>query len=400
MDTSVKDNYQNKYSPPPDSSVDKTNDFLFIETENDFKKAIHRLSKATCLALDLEADSMFHFTEKICLIQMADGKSIYIIDPLAIKDMSPLSAILSDPRIRIIIHGADYDIRSLYRDYHICVENLFDTELAARLLGYSETGLEAVLKQKFNVTLEKKYQKKDWSQRPLPGDMVAYAAKDVMHLIDLYELQKEELLKKKRLEWVQEECMILSKVRSQNHDDSPLFTRVKGAGRLDPKGLAVLEMLLKFRLDIAREKDRPPFKIIGNHVLLEIAQKVPVSLDQLKEMALLSENQFNRYGRSIIDITKKALSFPRRHLPKYPYQRISFNDSALSAKIKKLKIWQQQKAHALKMDAGVMLSNSILKTLAEKNPANMDELFAIDEIKSWQKKEFGTEIIAVLNDAH
>jgi ribonuclease D len=399
MDSSVKDKYQNKYPHPVDSPVDKTNDLVFIETDKDFIQAIHRLSKAPFLALDLEADSLFHFTEKICLIQMTAGRHIYIIDPLAIQDMTPLASVLSNPRIRKIIHGADYDIRSLYRDYHIAVENLFDTELAARLLGYSETGLESVLKQKFNITLEKKFQKKDWSQRPLPGDMIDYAAKDVKHLIELYELQVEELNIKKRMEWVLEECEILSKVRNQNNDDSPLFTRVKGAGRLDPRGLAVLETLLKFRLDLARNKDRPAFKIIGNNCLLEIAQKQPVSEDRLKDMAVLSEKQFHRYGRYIVDATQKALAIPRRQLPRYPHQRLSFNDSALSPKIKKLKTWRQQKAQTLKMDAGVMLNNSILKTVAEKNPGSIDDVFAINEMKNWQKKEFGHEMLAVLKNA-
>jgi ribonuclease D len=398
MDSKVKDKYQNKYPYPPDSPADKRNDLYFIENERDFKQAVHLLSGSPCIALDLEADSMFHFKEKICLIQMTDGQSIYIVDPLAIQDMSPLASALSNPRILKILHGADYDIRSLYRDYQITIENLFDTELAARLLGYAESGLEAVLKQKFNVALEKKFQKKDWSQRPLPDDMIAYAANDVRYLIALHGLQADELVKKRRFEWALEECELLTKVRNHEDNDFPLFTRVKGAGRLDQKGLAILESLLQYRHQIARQKDRPPFKIIGNPSLLKIAQEKPNTLKQLKDIEILSEKQLNIHGRAIADIICKVLNLPKHELPRYPYKPPFFPDNMVSEKLKRLKNWREHKADVFQMDPGVLLNNSTIKALAEKNPKTLDELFAVDEMKSWQKKEFGAEIIAVLKN--
>jgi ribonuclease D len=396
MDSRVKEKYQNNYPHRPENPGDKTNNLFFIETDKDFKQTIDQLIETSCLAFDLEADSMFHFTEKICLIQMATRHCIYIIDPLAIHDMSPLSAVMEDPMVRKIFHGADYDIRCLCRDFKISVNNLFDTELAARFLGYTETGLDAVLRKKFDVTLEKKYQKKDWSQRPLPEEMIRYAANDVRYLIDLYKLQLNELTEKDRLEWVFEECEILSGVKPANADDSPLFTRFKGAGRLDPRSLAVLESLLEFRVKEAQQKDRPPFKIIGNHSLLQIVSEKPNSLKQLKELNILSDNQLNKYGGPIIEIVNKALSIPKHQLPRYPHKPTLVPDAGTSAKIKLLKVWREKKADLIKMDAGLMLNNSLLKTIAENNPYDTGELNAIPEMKNWQKKEFGKEIIAVL----
>jgi len=397
MDSRVKEKYQNNYPHYRKNPAVKKNDLFFIKTDPDFKQAIDRLRGAPCLAFDLEADSMYHFTEKVCLIQIATQHSIYIIDPLAIHDMSPLSTVMADPDVRKILHGADYDIRCLHRDFTITVNNLFDTELAARFLGYAETGLDAVLKKKFNVALEKKYQKKDWSQRPLPEEMIRYAANDVRYLIDLHKLQVDELKEKDRLEWVIEECEILSKVKPQNADAAPLFTRFKGAGRLDPRSLAVLESLLRFRLQMAEQKDRPPFKIIGNHLLLQIVQAKPINLIQLKKLNVLSDRQFTLYGEPILKIIKEALDRSKHELPQYPFKSNHFPDMHISQTIKKLKSFRQLKAEALDIDAGVLLSNSVLKTLAEKNPRTTGELLNMPEMKNWQKKKFGKEIIALLS---
>jgi ribonuclease D len=398
MNSKVKDKYQNKYTPrqKPTPRADSEAP-CFIETDASFISAMRRLSDEPLVAMDLEADSMFHFREKICLIQMADRNGVYIIDPLSIQNMSPLAAILSNPRILKIMHGADYDIRSLYRDYQIPVENLFDTELAARLLGYAESGLDAVLRQTFNVALEKKFQKKDWSQRPLSEEMIAYAANDVRYLIGLYERQLDELIQKNRLEWALEECELLTKVRNHPSNDSPLFTRVKGTGQLDPKRLAILEALLQYRLQIARQKDRPPFKIISTQSLLNIARQRLSTLQRLKESAELSEKQFNIHGKAIAEIVVRAMNQSKYQLAEYPCKPFCFQDNGATERMKKLKIWRRRKSDFLKMDAGVLLNNAALKSLAEKNPKTIDEIYAVDEMKKWQKKEFGAELIAVLN---
>jgi len=151
--------------------------------------------------VDLEADSFYHYFEKVCLIQIATESASYVIDPLALKDLSALHPVFSDPRIRKVFHGADYDIRSLYRDFRIEVENLFDTQSASKFLGLRESGLEALLRSRFHVELNKKYQRADWSQRPLSLEMVEYAAMDTMYLIPLARMLEKELEEKSRLSW-------------------------------------------------------------------------------------------------------------------------------------------------------------------------------------------------------
>jgi ribonuclease D len=312
------------------------------------------------VAFDLEADSMFHFKEKVCLIQVGTDSSSYIIDPLSITDLSPLAQILSDPDIVKIFHGADYDVRSLFRDYQIAIHNLFDTELASRFLGNAETGLNAVLQNRFGITLEKKYQKKDWSQRPLPEPMIAYAAKDVQYLIPLYQIQKKELAKKGRLDWVLEECRDLTLVRSGMVNERPLFIKVKGSGHLEHQSLAVLEALLEFRLTLAEQKDRPLYKVIGNTALTKIAVAKPTAMSQLIGTCALSEKQLNMYANPILKLITNALAIPLDELPRYPYSRPRRISNDTSDRFKVLKQWREQKAQELAIDPGVLINNTAL----------------------------------------
>ncbi|MCD6586145.1 MAG: HRDC domain-containing protein [Desulfobacteraceae bacterium] len=370
---------------------------VYIDSASGLIDFIADLRKETLIAFDLEADSMFHFKEKVCLIQAGTASSSYIIDPLSIPDLSPLSQILSDPNITKIFHGADYDVRSLYRDYQIAIHNLFDTELASRFLGNAETGLNTVLQNRFGVKLEKKYQKKDWSQRPLPEPMITYAAKDVQYLIPLYEIQKKELAEKGRLDWVTEECRDLTLVRSGPVNERPLFLKIKGSGRLERRSLAVLEALLEFRLELAGTKDRPLFKVIGNASLTKIAVVQPQSMEQLIKTYALSPKQINMYGSPILRHIKTALAIPERDLPRYPrsHSRRISNDA--SDRFKTLKLWREQKAAELEIDPGVLINNSALKTIAESNPQNPEDLNNIFMLKNWQKKELGAGIITTLS---
>ncbi len=369
----------------------------YIENMAGLNTMMDYLCTEPLIAFDLEADSMFHFKEKVCLIQIATRTACYIVDPLPIPDMSPLSRALSNGSIIKIFHGADYDVRSLYRDYGIIIHNLFDTELASRFMGLAETGLDAVLKKRFNVILEKKYQKKDWSQRPLPREMITYGAKDVHYLIPLYEALQQELKELNRLEWVLEECRDLTLVRSAPANERPLFLKVKGAGHLDRRDLAVLEALLEFRLNLAEQKDRPLFKVIGNASLLTIAQAKPQTMSELSNIRALSEKQMHMYGHAMINIVQTALAVPDSLLPNYPYVRQLRASSDVADKFNKLKTWREQKAKDLCMDPGVLINNATLKMIAELNLKKTDDANEIPPLKNWQRNELWPGIFALLS---
>ena len=368
-----------------------------INSRSDLAAAVRHLAGHSVIAGDLEADSMFHFKERICLLQMAAPNIIYIIDPLAISDMSSLKPVLENRNIRKVFHGADYDVRSLYRDFNISMQNLFDTELASRFLGYAETGLNAMIRQEFDIELEKKFQKKDWSQRPLPDEMIIYAGDDVRYLIALHERLEKALQAKGRLEWAMEEFEYIAAVRPEPGEARPLFLRCKGAGRLDPKSLSVLEALLEMRIEKARQKDRPPFKIMGTQALLELAQARPKSMKKLESQNILSRRQIQMYGPDILRAIKAGASVPADQLPNYPRHARPRQSAADLQKIRRMKRWREKEAKRLAIDPGVFFSNAQIKTLVEAAPTTIEGLEAIPDLKKWQIREYGNQLIKAIN---
>ena len=370
--------------------------YRLINTDSELKTFAGVLEKEETIAVDLEADSMYHYKEKVCLIQIATQQTNVIIDPLEIQDLSPLEPFFMRRDIRKIFHGADYDIRSLYRDFSIEINNLFDTQIACRFLGLRETGLEAVLQKHFNIILDKKYQKKDWSKRPLSEDMMEYAARDAFYLVPLANFLERELEEKGRLSWVWEECDDLSKVRSAASDSEPLYLKFKGSGRLSPRSLAVLELLLQFRKELAEKKDRPLFKIFGNDSLLRIARAKPRSLAHLERLNAVSPKQMGMYGSELVEIVKKAMEIPEEYLPLYPHKNGPVLSPEVPERVKSLKRWRDAKAQKLRMDPALICNKSLISTLSVKNPGTVKELEELHEMKKWQQKAFGKEIIMVL----
>ncbi|MBE9522790.1 MAG: ribonuclease D, partial [Proteobacteria bacterium] len=370
--------------------------YILVEKYPDLCRIGAALQKEEAIGVDLEADSMFHYQERVCLLQISTRTQNILVDPLAVKDVSPLTPVFADSRVRKVFHGADYDIRSLYRDFGIEVHSLFDTEIAARFLGFRESGLASLLRHMFGLIIEKKYQKRDWSQRPLPPPMCVYAAQDSCHLLTLSRLFEKKLRTKGLLFCVEEECEALSKVRPAPREDSPLFLKFKGAGKLDSRSLAVLEALLQFRDDVARRRDLPPFKIVGNLPLLEMAQKKPVTPNKLIALRGLSPKQVKSLGQPLLERIREALNLPEEALPTYPRKPRPAYDHKVTRRVKALREWREHRASSLGIDSALTLSNAQIRALALENPDHPHALEQMTEIKNWQKHLFGPEICALL----
>ena len=367
--------------------------YEWIETLPRLEGVTRILGQAKVIGVDLEADSLYHYFEKVCLLQIATESASYVLDTLALRDLSALHPVFSSPRIRKVFHGADYDIRSLYRDFRLEVENLFDTQLAGKFLGLRETGLEALLRSRFQVELNKKYQRADWSQRPLSREMVEYAAMDGRYLIPLARMLEKELEEKGRLFWVEEECLSLSKVRFAPPSQAPLYLRVKGAFALDPRSLAVLEALLGFREAQAQRLDLPPFKVLHNEPLLELAIQKPLHLEELEAAKVLSPKQMDRYGTRLLQEIQRAMAIPDENLPVYPRETRLDLSSPARQRVKAIKTWRDMRAKHLGMEPGFLLNNALINGFALKNPRSMKEMEEIPGLKKWLQGHFGREIL-------
>lgn len=364
-----------------------------ITTPAGLEELTARLGQETLIACDLEADSLHHYREKVCLMQFSVPGYSALVDPLTVTDMSPLAPLMADPAIRKLFHGADYDIRSLHRDFGIVVENLFDTMIACQFLGEKEIGLAAALRKRFGVELDKKYQKADWSKRPLTTEMLAYAVEDTSLLIGLYEQLSAELAVKGRLTWAEEECGVLQGVRTAHREDGPFFLRFKGAAKLEPRALAVLEELLRFRDEQSHKADRPPFKVLSTETLTALAEKRPRLLADLSDIPGLSDKVIQRHGAGIMRAIEQGCSIPANKLPRYPFSPRPPKDLHKEERLRRLKEWRQGKAMVLGIDPGIVANNALLEALA-----GLPEGASVEEVipRRWQRELYAQEIAALL----
>jgi ribonuclease D len=367
-----------------------------IVTAAVLERTTARFDREPLLACDLEADSLHHYQEKVCLIQLSTPRESVLIDPLAVADLSALAPVMADPAVRKLFHGADYDIRSLHRDFGIEVNNLFDTMIACQFIGEKEVGLAAVLKKRFGVELDKRYQKADWSKRPLPPGMVDYAVEDTRLLIDLYRQLEEELRAKGRLSWVEEECELLSRVRVATRGAEPLFLRFKGAAMMDPRRLAVLEQLLRFRDEKASQRDVPAFKIIGNDAIRELAIKHPRKTGDLAGIPGLTPKLVERFGQGLLEAVMRGMDCPSDRLPVYPRQPRPVRDRLQEERLKRLKGWREARSRELGIDGGILANNALLEILSEAKLHQGREEELLTSMKKWQRTAFGAELMELL----
>ena len=353
------------------------------------------LSQQSEIAVDLEMDSLHHYREKVCLVQISTRQQSWLIDPLALTSLAPLAAPLTNPEIVIVMHGSDYDIRSLHRDFGIEVSNLFDTMLAARFLGIAEFGLAALLKARFGLELDKKYQKADWSKRPLSREMCAYATADTSDLLPLYDQFREELKNKNRLEWLEEEGRLVCQARV-TEKDGPLFLYCKGAGKLRGHTLAVLEELLQIRDRQSELLDRPPFKVLSADTLIDIAENRPQTLHELSLFKGMTSGQLQRHGAGIMSAIERGMAIPETSLPSFPRTVKKETLELTKERLKNLKAWRERYSHELKLDPGVLAPNWLLEAVADTGSAAKEELDAVPGMREWQKRLFGSDLARIL----
>ncbi|MDY0221978.1 MAG: HRDC domain-containing protein [Desulfobacterium sp.] len=371
-------------------------EYTLIETEEDLAARCELLKTEKRLAFDLEADSMHHFKEKVCLVQIADSRDSFVVDPLPMDNLSALKPVFEDPSITKVFHGSDFDIRSLDRDFDIHVNNLFDTEIACRFLGIHKRSLAALLEKHFDLTLDKRFQKTDWSRRPLSKEMITYSVNDVAYLLELSEILKRRLEDEGRLAWAEEEFELQTMVRHDNNGDEPLFMRYKGAGKMGRRTLAVLENLLHLRKTMAEEKDRPLFKIISSEAIAKMAANQPETLGQLKELRALSPRQADMYGTQCVAAIMEGLKTPEKKLPLYPKKRIPEMPPQVPERIRSLKEMRIAASNRTQIEPGFLLNNTLITAIALASPETPEELAKLDGMRNWQMEALADDILSTL----
>ena len=351
------------------------------------------------IALDLETNGFFRYPERICLIQIAtpDGR-VFLIDPLALDDMTSLGGMLSDERVEVILHSGDHDIRSLDRDWGFRVTSLFDTSIAAAFTGMDRLGLATVLESSLGVSINKskKLQRSDWTIRPLKPKFLDYAADDVHYLLELADTLKERLSNLGRLEWVAEESGRIAAIRYERPDPETAVFRVKGARHLDPRGLAVLKSLVAYREIHTLRVGRPHFRVIPDAALVSLAANPDSSLKKVRGLGRFAYGRLASGLRDAIRTGQKADPV-RRPRVRRPRANLSKAQQAEASRhLDRLKRWRTAQGKSLGLDPALIWPMQSLKAIA-KSPDELDTELRSPVIRRWQRAEFTRSLANALD---
>jgi ribonuclease D len=370
--------------------------FEYLDTVADVEKFTSEIAKTREIALDTEGASFHRFVDRVYLLQLSTRDRHAVVDPLPMGVPPGLGALLEDPAVEVVFHDADYDLRLLQQDYGWQIRTIFDTRVAAQLLGYTAFGLAALLERFFDVKLDKKHQRADWSMRPLTDDMLDYAAQDTRWLLQLKDLMSAELERVGRTAWAREEFALLEGTRWTDDEPGMSYLRMKGARDLSRRELAVLRELVPWRDIVAGALDRATFRVLGNEQLLEIARSQPQSKEALGKIKGMPRAILEQRGSELLDAVRRALAVPDAELPKFPRAARWDRDPEFDARVSALKTARDAAAKRLELDPGVLCSRDRLEAVARKNPVAVEEVAEVPELRRWQVAELGADFVKAL----
>jgi ribonuclease D len=368
---------------------------IWVDTPDALTALVRRLNRGRVIAVDTESNSLYAYFEKVCLIQFSVPGADYLLDPLALPDLSALAPVFADPTIEKVFHAAEYDVMVLKRDHGFQFANLFDTMIASRVLGWPRPGLGSILAERFDVAQDKRMQRHNWGRRPLSPDEMEYARLDTHYLLPLRrilltELQEAGLLAEAR-EMFDE---VTAAVWNGGGFDPHGFRRIRGARELDPTGLATLRELYAFRDREARRRDRPPFKVISNATLVRLSEARPRTLGNLGRIKGMTPYLVRRYGRRVLEVIARGKrasppSPPRNQNHRRPAPEVTDRYEALRA-------WRKDRAAGRGVDPDVIVSNAALMALARHQPATLQDLKKMGVLGPVKGDKYGGEILQVL----
>jgi ribonuclease D len=365
----------------------------YIAASQEWQVCLNQLQSEPRLAIDLEANSMFAYRERVCLIQISIPAKDFIIDPLAQLDLSGLGLLLASPDVEKVFHAAEYDLTLLKRQYGWELHNLFDTMWAARILGYPRYGLADLLKEHYQAKLNKRYQKSNWCNRPLSLAQRVYAQLDTHYLLSLRDQLAAELEDAGCWEEAEETFVAQTHVKLNQHEFTPdSIWSIQGVHDLNPQQQAVLRELAIYRDSEARQRNRPHFKVFNNRTLVDLAQFMPGNLNQLRQIHGMTRGQVSRHGRRLLQLVETGMSAP----PPSPPRREKRPPEMILNRYDRLYKWRKNRAQARGVESDVVMSRDALWAIATANPRTGADLARIEELGAWRSQTYGQEILKVL----
>ena len=370
------------------------NAFELVNTQSHLSEVVDHLSSAKRVALDTESNAFFKYYERICLVQLASAETAFLIDPLAIDDITPIGELLENPSIEKVIDQPHRDMRNFDREWGVHPRNLFDIWTASGLVNpQGPVGLQPLAKEYAGVELVKapKIQRSDWSIRPLSPEKLEYAANDVLDLLQVRDALFARLKTLSRLSWAKEEFERLEDIRDVPRDPELSFLSIKGSHELDGRGLAILRSLFQFREREAERLDLPRFKVIPNNVLVNLAADPRARLWTVKGLGKYARRHASRGLRTAIEKGMKSQPFTLAEKVPREEARDPEDREISKVRLKSLQAWRRELAAELRLNPGVVWPAASLARLARDPTQLQAELFS-PEVRNWQASEFGDKL--------
>jgi len=362
--------------------------YAYIDTQRALNDLTAKMAKAKRVAVDTEADSLHHYFEKVCLIQLTITGANYIIDPLADVDLSGFLKTLSQKPL--VLHGADYDLRMLQNSFGFYPGNkIFDTMIAARLLGYEKLSLAALVEHFFGIALTKQGQKSNWAKRPLSAAQLDYASSDTRYLESIADSLAAELKRRHRHRWLEETVAAMVKSTASNRPRDPDDAwRIKGAGLLERHQLIFLQKLWQWRDKIAARKDIPTFKIMANSQMLDLAVwAADHPSSPVEDFPALPAGYSHSRVQALQKALTRAAAVEKKDWPEFRKKKKTVHHQPGYRKlVKALKEACTAIAADLDLNSSDVANNAALEEIAGKRPRSLKELYRCENILPWQAK--------------
>ena len=365
-----------------------------IQTLPEYTDLLERLQLEPLVAVDTEAASFHRHKDRVYLLQLSTRTETHLVDPLAVAGLPGFGELLADPAIELVFHDADYDLRLLGYEFGFRATTLFDTRIAAQFLNEPGIGLAAMLQKYVGVTPDKRFQRADWSVRPLTQPMLEYAAMDTRHLPVLRDILRDRLTERGKLTWAEEEFALATAVRWPAPESPEVAAlSMKGARALSPRGLAVFRELYVWRTRTAETLDRAAFRIIGTEALVALAERTPKDAAGLAAIPGVGKDLVDRRGPEILAAIERGLEVPESDLPRFPRAARHRPDPAFEGRLERLKALRVRLVGRLDLQPGVISPNWLLEGVARAAPKSLEELGKVEGIRRWQIAQFGNELL-------
>lgn len=366
----------------------------FVRHTRGLRQLVDHLRHEPLIAVDTESNSLYAYYEQVCLVQISTRTEDIIVDPLAVDDMGPLGELMADPDQEVIFHAAEYDVITLKRDFHYSFDNIFDTMLAARICGWQRVGLGNILEDQFGIQAQKKFQRADWTRRPLPPDQLLYAQMDTHFLPDLRDRLLVELNSIGRLEEALETFAELNRLPPAEFSFDPEgYWRINHTQKLSRQQMAIVRELYLMRDELARRRDTPPFKVFSDRTLVELTELAPRRLDDLYPVRGMNSRTIRWYGEAILEAVQKG----RNAKPPSPPRHRRQNSPEVQERYEALHDWRKHRAQARGVESDVIVARETLWALARNYPSRIEELEDIPGLGPWRRAQYGEELLAVLH---